>query len=89
MILLAAAAVAVYLLSQQTAAAAPLSIYPEYAYTATPTMATTAQQKAATVIPPSSLYTTTQTQAQSAIYSQCAGAYPGCTPLMGDTQLGY
>lgn len=74
------AAVAVYLLSQQTAAATPLSIYPS--------MAQTPKQQASTVVPASSLFSSTQTAAQNALFQQCAGSYPGCTPLLGDTQLG-
>lgn len=87
-----AAAAAVYYLSQQaTAAATPLSIYPSLAWTGatTTSMATTPAQKASTVVPSSSLFTTTQSQAQSALLTQCTGAYPGCTPMLGDTQLGF
>lgn len=88
---LAAAGAAVYVLYQQgylsTAPAAPLSIYPEYGYTATTSMAATPAQQASTVIPSTSLFTTTQGQATSALLTQCAGSWPSCTPMMGDTSL--
>ena len=83
LLMLAGAAVLVYYLSTQSSAVAtPLSIYPS--------MAKSSTQKASTAtVLPSSLYTATQGQAQSAIAAQCVGAYPGCTPLMADTQLGF
>ena len=73
------------------AAATPLSIYPEFGYTAkTTSMAASPQQNApAAVIPPTPLYQAVQGQEQAAILSQCAGSYPGCTVLMADTQLGF
>lgn len=83
----------VYYLSQQQPQAAPLSIYPSLAWTATtPTtssMAKSASQKAAAAVVPSTLYTSAQQQNLSAMLSQCVGAYPGCTPLVSDTQLGF
>lgn len=85
------AAVVLYYLSQQSAggAATPLSIYPSLAWTATTSMAKTPKQQASTVVPASSLFSSTQTAAQNALFQQCAGSYPGCTPLLGDTQLGF
>lgn len=83
------AAVAYYLWNQTSAQAAPLSIYPEYAYTQTQTtsMATNAKQKVPAV--PTGLYAVAQGANQTAMYTQCAGSYPGCTPMMSDTQLGF
>jgi hypothetical protein len=79
-----------YVIYQSLPQATPLSIYPEYAYTAQTSMAANPKQVAATAaIPPESLFTATQNQAQSAILAQCAGSWPTCTPLMGDTQLGF
>lgn len=70
--------------------ATPLSIYPEFSYTAQTSMSTTPNQKATTaVIPPQSFFTSVQQQEQAALLTQCAGSYPGCTPLLGDTQLGF
>jgi hypothetical protein len=67
----------------------PLSIYPEFAYTAQTSMATTPAQKASTaVITPINYFTSVQEQEQAALLTQCAGGYPGCTPMLGDTQLG-
>jgi len=69
--------------------ATPLSIYPEYGYTAQTSMAANPRQKApAAVIIPSPMYSAVQSQEQAAILSQCAGSYPGCSVLMPDTQLG-
>ena len=71
------------------AAPTPLSIYPEFAYTArTTSMAASPQQKAPAAVTPTPLYQTVQAQEQAAILSQCVGSYPGCTVLMADTQLG-
>ena len=68
----------------------PYSIYPEFAYTARTTMAATPSQQApAAVIPPTGQYTSVQQQEQSALMSQCAGSWPGCTNLLADTQLGF
>lgn len=69
----------------------PLSIYPEYAYTAQTSMASTPSQKATTSVVPQSMTTwsSVQEQEQAALLTQCAGAYPGCTPMLGDTQLGF
>jgi hypothetical protein len=69
----------------------PLSIYPEFAYTATTSMASTPGQQASTAkIPqPISYWSSVQEQEQAALLTQCAGAFPGCTPMMGDTQLGF
>lgn len=83
------AAAVIYLLTQQTAAATPLSIYPSLAWTATTSMAKTPAQQASTVVPASSLFSSTQTQATNALLQQCSGSYPSCTPLLGDTQLGF
>jgi hypothetical protein len=69
--------------------ATPLSVYPEYAYTAQTSMAASpAQKTTAAVIIPTPYYTSVQQAAQSAIYAQCMGA-PNCSPLLGDTQLGF
>lgn len=92
---IAGAGALLYFLSQQQTAAGgtvsttatPYSIYPSMAYTAA-SMATNPAQKAPTVIPANSLYTSTQQQAVNALTSQCAGSYPACTPMLGDTQLG-
>lgn len=85
------AAIAVYLYTQSGGTPAPLSIYPEYAYTAQTSMAASPSQHATTKAPvvPTALFAATQAQEQSALYSQCAGSYPGCTPLLSDTQLGF
>ena len=96
LILGAAAAVALYFWNQSSgviqvssAAATPLSIYPEYAHVAQTSMAATPYQKApAAVITPVPLYTAVQSQEQGAVLGQCVGSYPGCTVLMSDTQLG-
>ena len=68
----------------------PYSIYPEYGYTApaqaVTSMASGPAQKATTA--PQSYYSVTQQAAQAALFTQCAGSYPGCTPTLGDTQLG-
>ena len=95
-LLLGAAAVGVYYYLQSTgtlpaaaAAPVPLSIYPEYAYTAQTSMAASpAQQAPAATIVPSPMYSAVQAQEQAAILTQCIGSYPGCTVLMSDTQLG-
>ena len=90
-LLLGGAAVAYYVLKSSgvVTTATPLSIYPEYAYTAQTSMAASPAQKApvATIIP-SPMYSAVQAQEQAAILSQCAGSYPGCSVLMSDTQLG-
>ena len=79
----------IYVLLQVIPQATPLSIYPEFAYTAQTTMAQTPKQIASTAaIPATSLFSTTQGQANMAILAQCAGSYPYCTQLMSDTQLG-
>ena len=80
---IAGAAALVYWLSRHraTGAATPLSVYPSMA-------ATAAQQAPAAVIPPSSTYSAAQAQEQSALFAQCVGTYPVCTPMAGDTQLG-
>jgi hypothetical protein len=59
------------------------SIYPSMA-----SMATTSNQQASTVVPPVSLYSATQATNTADILTQCAGSYPGCSPLLADTQLG-
>jgi hypothetical protein len=102
LLLLAGGVAVLWFLSQQNAAlatgptpgipvysttAAPVSIYPEFAYTAQTSMAATPAQKT-TAVQPTSLFTATQQQAAWALQTQCAGSYPGCTPLLGDTQLG-
>ena len=96
LMILAGGAALLYYMSQQgllgTATATPLSIYPSLAWTAAPattSMAATPAQKASTVVAPMSLYSSTQAQAQQALYAQCAGSYPGCTMTMADTQLGF
>ena len=73
-------------------AASPLAIYPEYAYTAQPvttSMASSPAQKATASIMPTPLFQAVQAQEQAAVLGQCAGSYPGCTVLTGDTQLGF
>ena len=86
----AAGVAAYFVYTQIVGQATPLSIYPEYAYTATTSMAQTPQQVASTAkIPPTTLFAETQNQANAAILAQCAGSYPACTPLFGDTQLGF
>lgn len=69
---------------------APLSIYPSLAFTQVTSMAKTPAQKASTATPiaPISVYQAAQAQEQQALLAQCAGSYPGCTPLMSDMQLG-
>lgn len=83
------AAAAIYFYSKSTGTPAPLSIYPEYAYTAQTSMAATPQQKATAALLPTPLFSSVQQQEQAAILSQCAGSYPGCTILTADTQLGF
>jgi hypothetical protein len=89
-----------YAQSQGTAAgtaasgptATPLSIYPEYSYLAQPTtssMASTPQQQATAQVIPIPQWVAVQGQEQAQILGQCAGSYPGCTVLVGDTQLGF
>ena len=65
----------------------PLSIYPEYAYTASMAASPT-QQPAQAIVMPTPAFTAVQGQEYQAVMDQCAGSYPGCTVLMGDTQLG-
>lgn len=67
----------------------PLSIYPEYGYTAQTSMAATPAQKAPVAVTPTSYFTSVQQQEMSALLTQCAGAYPGCSAMLGDTQLGF
>lgn len=69
--------------------AAPLSVYPSLAFTQITSMAKTPAQKASTAVPvaPISAYEAAQAQEQQALLAQCAGSYPGCSVLMGDTQL--
>jgi hypothetical protein len=90
--LVAGAAAVYYLYSQgmlSLATPAPLSIYPEYAYTAQTSMAATNKQQApAAVLPLSPLFDSVQQQEQSAVYAQCAGGTV-CSPVAGDTQLGF
>lgn len=88
----AGAAVALYLYSRSQQAATtptPYSIYPEFAYTARTSMASTPQQKAAAAVVPTGQFTAVQAQQQAAILAQCAGSWPGCTVVSGDTQLGF
>jgi hypothetical protein len=81
-------AVAAYFASKPKPA--PLSIYPEFAYTAQTSMAMTPKQRAAAArVIPTPLFSTVQQEEQAAILSQCAGSYPPCTPLAADTQLGF
>lgn len=93
-LLLGAAAVGVYYVYKSgaipgLAPGTPLSIYPEFAYTAQTSMAANPSQKVpAASIVPSPLYNAVQAQEQAAILTQCIGSYPGCTVLMSDTQLG-
>lgn len=90
-VLLIGGATAVYYLYSQGSIAtpAPLSIYPEYAYTAQTSMAATPQQQAsAATLPPAPLFESVQKQEQGAVLAQCAGGTV-CSPLMGDTQLGF
>ena len=93
-LLLGAAAVGLYYYLQSQgvitapAAATPLSIYPEYAYTAQTSMAASPNQQApAAVIIPSPLYSAVQAQEQAAILTQCVGSNV-CSVLTADTQLG-
>ena len=94
-LLYAAAAAAVYYALQSSGAIpaaatpTPLSIYPEYAYTAQTSMAASPGQKAPTKVLPTPYFTAVQAQEQSAILGQCVGSYPGCTVLLADTQLGF
>ena len=91
--LIAAAAALYYWQQQQQSAASttasvalqptPYSIYPSMA-----SMATTTTQQASTTIQPTTLYSAMQSQNVADIMSQCAGSYPGCSPLLADTQLG-
>lgn len=69
----------------------PYAVYPEYAYTAQTSMASTPGQKATTAVVPASesTWVSVQQQEQAALLTQCAGTYPGCTPMLGDTQLGF
>ena len=67
----------------------PLSIYPEYGYTAQTSMAASSKQQAPAAVTPTTYFTSVQQQEQAALLSQCVGAYPGCTPMLGDTQLGF
>jgi len=80
------AAVAAYLAWKPKPA--PLSIYPEFAYTAKSSMAMTPKQRAAAArVIPTPLFSAVQQQEQAAILSQCAGSYPACTWITPDTQL--
>jgi hypothetical protein len=87
------AALLYYLWQQQKPQATPLSIYPSLAWTAQTSMAMTPKQKAAAAqaaaIPPTALYSAAQQKNVAAMTTQCVGSYPGCTPLMSDTQLGF
>ena len=90
--LVAAGAAAVYYFQQSqgsTATATPLSVYPEAAWTKTTSMAATPQQQASTktVLPITSSQSASEANV-SAIYAQCVGAAV-CSPLAGDTQLGF
>jgi hypothetical protein len=94
-LLVGAGAVAVYYVMKSAGiapaiiTATPYSIYPEFAYTATTSMAASPVQKApAATITPSPMYAAVQAQEQGAVLGQCVGSYPGCTILMSDTQLG-
>jgi hypothetical protein len=83
--MLAGAAAGLYFLWKNLPVAAPLAIYPEYGYTAGPPPPADPKNPPPA---PQSLYTSVQGANQAAIYAQCAGSYPGCTPTMADTQLG-
>jgi hypothetical protein len=94
-ILLGAGAVAVYYALKSSGVVpalstpTPYSIYPEFSYTATTSMAASPAQKApAAVITPTPLFQAVQSQEQGAVLGQCVGSYPGCTIMMSDTQLG-
>jgi hypothetical protein len=94
-LLVGAGAVAVYYAMKSAGIApaittpTPYSIYPEFAYTATTSMAASPVQKApAAVIRPTPLFQAVQSQEQGAVLGQCVGSYPGCTIVMSDTQLG-
>lgn len=67
----------------------PLSIYPEYAYTAQTSMAATPAQKAPAAVLPTGYFSSVQADEQAALLTQCAGSFPSCTPMLGDTQLGF
>ena len=74
----------------QPAQATPLSIYPEYGYTAQTSMAAQPTQQAATAPlppPPTPYFTSVQQAEQAAIQAQCVGSNV-CSPLAADTQLG-
>ena len=67
---------------------APLSIYPEFGYTAQSSMAMTPKQKAAAArVIPIPLFSAVQQEERAAILSQCAGSYPACTLITPDTEL--
>lgn len=84
--LVAAGIAAVYYLQQSQPQATPLSVYPSMAWTS---MAATPRQQASTKTPqPISYWQSAQQAEESAIYAQCAGAAV-CSPLTGDTQLGF
>lgn len=67
----------------------PYSIYPEWSYTAPTSMATTPSQKASTASVPTSYFTSVQQAELTALAAQGAGAFPGPTAMLGDTQLGF
>ena len=89
----AGAAVLVYMnqsgILPAPATATPLSVYPEFGYTAqaTTTMAATPQQQTTAPLPPTPQFTSVQAAQQNAILAQCVSANV-CSPLTGDTQLG-
>ena len=70
----------------------PLAAYPEFAYTAQPVTtsmaATPAQQAHAAQLPATPYFQSVQEQEQSAILAQCVASNI-CSPLYGDTQLGF
>lgn len=86
--LLALGGVAYFVIKGKSPTPTPLSVYPEYAYTAQTSMAATNKQKAPAVVIPTTYFQSVQGQELSAVLTQCAGSYPGCTVLSGDTQLG-
>lgn len=67
----------------------PYSVYPEWGYTAQTSMAATPAQKAPAAVTPTPYYQSVQSQEQAALLTQCIGSFPSCTPMLGDTQLGF
>jgi hypothetical protein len=100
LLLAGAAALAYYLYSSQTppqypgipiysTTPTPLGIYPSLSWLQQTAMAATPNQRASTAeVLPQSLFTATQMANRNSLLSQCAGSWPTCTPMAGDTFLG-